>query len=40
MPLYFEMLIIENNKTKKSVKFQGDMLKFRNFTQDVVFTIL
>ena len=29
---------MENNKNKKSVKFQGDMLNFCNFIQVFVFT--
>ena len=29
---------MENNKNKKSVKFQGDMLKFYDFIQVFVFT--
>ena len=29
---------MENNKNKKSVKFQGDMLNFCDFTQVFVFT--
>ena len=29
---------MENNKNKKSVKFQGDMLNFYDFTQVFVFT--
>ena len=29
---------MENNKNKKSVKFQGDMLKFCDFIQVFVFT--
>ena len=29
---------MENNKNKKSVKFQGDMLNFCDFIQDFVFT--
>ena len=29
---------MENNKNKKYVKFQGDMLNFCDFIQDFVFT--
>ena len=29
---------MENNKNKKSVKFQGDMLKFCDFIQVFVYT--
>ena len=29
---------MENNKYKKSVKFQGDMLNFYDFIQEFVFT--
>ena len=29
---------MENNKSKKSVKFQGDMLNFYDFIQVFVFT--
>ena len=29
---------MENDKNKKSVKFQGDMLNFCDFIQDFVFT--
>ena len=38
MSLYFALLTVENNKNKKSVKFQGDMLNFCDFIQDFVFT--
>ena len=31
---------MENNKNKKSVKFQGDMLNFYDFIQVFVFTTL
>ena len=36
MSLYFET--VENNKNKKSVKFQGDMLNYCDFIQVFVFT--
>ena len=32
------ILTVENNKNKKSVKFQGDMLNFCDFIQVFVFT--
>ena len=38
MSLYFALLTVENNKNKKSVKFQGDMLNFYDFIQVFVFT--
>ena len=38
MSLYFALLTVENNKNKKSVKFQGDMLNFCDFIQVFVFT--
>ena len=38
MPHYFALLTVENNKNKKSVKFQGDMLNFCDFIQVFVFT--
>ena len=38
MSLYFALLTFENNKNKKSVKFQGDMLNFCDFIQVFVFT--
>ena len=38
MSLYFALLTVENNKNKKSVKFQGDMLNFCDFSQVFVFT--
>ena len=38
MSLYFALLTVENNKNKKSVKFQGDMLNFCDFIQVYVFT--
>ena len=46
MSLYFALLTVENNKNKKSVKFQGDMLKkfqgdmlnYCDFIQVFVFT--
>ena len=38
MSLYFPLLTVENNKNKKSVKFQGDMLNFCDFIQVFVFT--
>ena len=38
MSLYFAVLTVENNKNKKSVKFQGDMLNFCDFIQVFVFT--
>ena len=38
MSLYFALQTVENNKNKKSVKFQGDMLNFYDFIQVFVFT--
>ena len=38
MPLYFALSTVENNKNKKSVKFQGDTLIFCDFIQVFVFT--
>ena len=38
MSFYFALLTVENNKNKKSVKFQGDMLNFCEFIQVFVFT--
>ena len=38
MSLYFALLTVENNKNKKSVKFQGDILNFCDFIQVFVFT--
>ena len=38
MSLYFALLTVENNKNKKSIKFQGDRLKFCDFIQVYVFT--
>ena len=38
MSLYFALKTVENNKNKKSVKFQGDMLNFYDFIQVYVFT--
>ena len=38
MSLYFALYTVENNKNKKSVKFQGDMLNFCDFIQVFVFT--
>ena len=38
MSLYFALLTVENNKNKKSVKFQGDMFNFCDFIQVFVFT--
>ena len=38
MSLYFALLTVENNKNKKSVKFQGHMLNFCDFIQDYVFS--
>ena len=38
MSLYFALLTVENNKNKKYVKFQGDMLNFCDFIQVFVFT--
>ena len=38
MSLYFALLTVENNKNKKSVKFQGDILNFGDFIQVFVFT--
>ena len=31
MSLYFALLTVENNKNKKSVKFQGNILNFGDF---------
>ena len=36
--VYFALQTVENNKSKKSVKFQGDMLIFCDFIQVYVFT--
>ena len=38
MSPYFALYTVENNKNKKSVKFQGDMLNFCDFIQVFVFT--
>ena len=38
MSLYFALLTVENNKNKKTVKFQGDMVNFYDFIQVFVFT--
>ena len=38
MSLYFALQTVENNKNKKSVKFQGDILNFCDFIQVFVFT--
>ena len=38
MSLYFALRTVENNKNKKTVKFQGDMLNFCDFIQVYVFT--
>ena len=38
MSLYFAILTVENNKNKKSIKFQGDMLNLCDFFQVFVFT--
>ena len=38
MSPYFALYTVENNKNKKSVKFQGDMLNFYDFIQVFVFT--
>ena len=38
MSLYFALSTVENNKNKKSVKFQGHMLNFCDFIQDYVFS--
>ena len=38
MCLYFALLTVENNKNKKSLKLQGDMLNFCGFIQVYVFT--
>ena len=38
MSLYFALQTVENNKNKKSVKFQGDVLNFCDFIQVFVFT--
>ena len=37
MSLYFTLETVENNKNKKSVKFQGDMLNYCDFIQVFVF---
>ena len=38
MSPYFALYTVENNKNKKSVKFQGDMLNFCDFIQVFAFT--
>ena len=38
MSLNFALSTVENNKKKKSVKFQGDTLNFCDFIQVYVFT--
>ena len=38
MSLYFALLTVENNKNKKSIKFQGHMLNFCDFILDYVFS--
>ena len=38
MSLYFALFTVENNKTKKSVKFQGVTLIFCDFIHVYVFT--
>ena len=38
MSLYFALSTVENNKNKKSVKFQGDILNFGDFIWVFVFT--
>ena len=38
MSLYFSLQSVENNKNKKPIKFQGDMLNFCDFIQIFVFT--
>ena len=38
MSLYFALLTVENNTSKKPVKFQGDVLNFYDFIQVFVFT--
>ena len=38
MCLYFALSTVENNKKKKSVKFQGDTLNFCDFILVYVFT--
>ena len=38
MSLFIALYTVENNKTKKSVKFRGDMLFFCDFIQVYVFT--
>ena len=38
MSLYFALQTVENNKNKKPIKFQGDMLNFCDFIQVLVFT--
>ena len=37
MVLYFTLETVENNKYKKSVKIQGDMLNYCDFIQVFVF---
>ena len=37
MSLYFALQTVENNKNKKSVQFQGDMLVYCDFIQVFVF---
>ena len=39
MSLCFALLTVENNKSKKSVKFQGDILNFGDFIEVFVFTL-
>ena len=38
MSLYLALQTVENNKNKKSVKVQGDMLNFCDFIQVYVFS--
>ena len=38
MSLYYALLTVGNNKNKKSIKFQGDILIFCDFIQVYVFT--
>ena len=38
MSLYLALQTVENNKNKKSVKFQGDMLNFCDLIQVYVFS--
>ena len=38
MSLYLALYTVENNKNKKSIKFQGQMLNFCDFIQVYVFS--